>query len=222
MAKWKLITILALMFLIPIVASVPTYEMCEDTVEIDTNCTMITPTLSCTNYVHNITNASSGSIIVKDGNMDVLNGSVYYFNFTQPEGKYLVTLCDGTTREVHVKTEVNKMALLATLILLPVIIGGLMFYVSSKLKGKQHWAMNIGLMLLGFVMLTISWAMGIVIVAKYLNFPELQNILGTNLFGYGMFFWVVIIYFLIYTFIILLKLARNKKKVGNYEGEGTS
>lgn len=220
MKKWKIITLLVFAFVIQVVWAVPTYDMCEDTVIVNTNCTMITPSLECTSYTYNITNSTGGDFMVEDSTLTVLNGSVYYFNFTELAGSYIITLCDGTTREVKVEEEEHNM-LLAAIILMPLVIAFLLFYMSTKLKDEDHWAMSLGLMLLGFVFILVSWGLGIQIVAKYLNFPELQETLGTSLFSYGSFFYLIIVYFLVYVMIMVLRVVRNKKrkKVGNYEQE---
>ncbi|MEM4245354.1 MAG: hypothetical protein QXR60_04090 [Candidatus Nanoarchaeia archaeon] len=74
--------------------------MCGDTVQIVTNCTMLTPTMlgNCTTYdiIH-----SNGTVAQNVSELSLVNGNIYGFNFTLPQGDYLVRLCDGTTREVH-------------------------------------------------------------------------------------------------------------------------
>lgn len=74
--------------------------MCGDTVEIITNCTMLTPTMlaNCTTY--NIITVN-GSVARNESNLSLVNDQIYGFTFDLPEGDYLVRLCDGTTREVH-------------------------------------------------------------------------------------------------------------------------
>ena len=214
MAKWKLITLLIFLVMTGAVVASPIYPKCEDTVEINTNCTMITPVLACATFDYNITNATGGNKVVEQASLAPLNDSVYYFNFTQGRGSYIITLCDGTSREVTVKEDVNKMIVLAAIILLPLIISGLMFYVSSRFEGEHHWAMHMGLILIGFLFILISFGFGIQIVAKYLNFPELQDVLGFSLFGYGMFFYLILFYVAINVLIMLILVIRNKKVRG--------
>lgn len=62
---------------------------------------MLTPTItSCGNYTYDIINLSGD--IATSGNLSVLNGDIYQFNFTEDLGDYIIKLCDGTTREVRV------------------------------------------------------------------------------------------------------------------------
>lgn len=74
--------------------------MCGDTVEIVTNCTMVTPTMltNCTTYDIITPN---GSVARNESSLYLINGQIYGFTFDLPAGDYLVRLCDGTTREVH-------------------------------------------------------------------------------------------------------------------------
>jgi len=94
-----------------------TYPMCQDTIEIDTDCTMITPTVSgCASYTYDILNATDGVILKDDYSMANLDGDIYYFNFTESAGYYLTRLCDGTTREVIVEAKEDTMASLAVVV----------------------------------------------------------------------------------------------------------
>lgn len=194
-------------------------DLCEDNIEITSNCTMLTPSMSCTNYVYSIYNLT-GQVEVNNESLTQINESLYSFNFTLGKGEYIVFLCDGTTREVHVKSEVDKMGILAAIIFMPLIIAGLMFYLATKFDKPEHWAINWGLLSFGVLMIVLSWGYAILVVAEYLQFEALQNVLGASILGQGMLFWIFIFYVIIQILIISIKFMLGKKKtdkVGNYE-----
>jgi len=93
---------LILLLLIPFTIA-SALEMCEDNLEIGGNCTMVTPTITCGTYNYDIIK-TNGSVVLNDAPLSLLENNVYYFNFTENEGDYLIRLCDGTTREIRVRT----------------------------------------------------------------------------------------------------------------------
>ena len=78
------------------------YKMCEDRVDINENCTMLTPTLTCTDYTYNVT-TSEGTRLIEEGTLGLLTDSIYSFDVIWPEGYYIVSICDGSTREISVR-----------------------------------------------------------------------------------------------------------------------
>ena len=96
--------------MIPLVtASLP---MCEDTIEISSNCAMVTPSVNCTTY----TIINTEGVNVSSGDLTHLYDTIYYFNFTEGSGDYVVQLCDLTTREVRVKQGEDRLIGLAMII----------------------------------------------------------------------------------------------------------
>jgi len=199
----------------------PTYPMCGDALEVHQNCTMMTPSLSCTEPTYNLTNATGGEHLEENNSMELLNDSIYYFNFTQGRGDYILILCDGSTREVKVAEDENKMMFLAVVLLIPLIVAGLLLYLSNKLE-VQHWAIKLALIMAGLLFIMLSFGSGIQITARYLDFPELQNTLGGTLLGFSWLFWIVVFYFLVVVMGWLVAFIRGQKrtdKVGKY-GDG--
>ncbi|GAH31140.1 unnamed protein product [marine sediment metagenome] len=84
---------------------------CEDIIQIGSNCTMHTPTISCSTYDYNIVNLSDGAYIVKNESLNLINSdfSMYKLNFTNIShaGNYIVRLCDGTTRGIIIEGGVD-------------------------------------------------------------------------------------------------------------------
>ena len=91
---WAFVTL----FLVSVVFALP---MCEDSPKIKTNCSMVTPSITCSLYNYSIFNTSGARL--EFGNLTQLNDSIYYFNFTLMEGEYLVKICDGAVREVVIE-----------------------------------------------------------------------------------------------------------------------
>ena len=118
-----------LMLMCPLVFAMP---LCEDTPTISNNCTMVTPVITCSNYNYTILNTTGHHI--ESGNLSHLNSSVYYFNFSQPSGQYIVVLCDGGLREVIVEEDENTMIAVAITF---GIIGTLFFYLGYKMLNDR-------------------------------------------------------------------------------------
>jgi len=125
--RWQLITIsIMLAFLLAITSAFA--DNCKETLEIESNCTMITPVINCTNYTYIIYNESQGTVMGQ-GNLSILtniNDSIYYFNFTLGAGGYIVEICDGSTREVLVTTDKDKM-IIGVVILMGLVMGLFVF-----------------------------------------------------------------------------------------------
>ena len=71
---------------------------CQNPITPLINCTMVSPVLNCTTY--DIINTTS--LITNNANLTLINKSIYYFNFTEPTGNYIVKFCDNTTRQAIV------------------------------------------------------------------------------------------------------------------------
>lgn len=107
-------------------ASLP---LCLDPADIRINCTMVTPSLTCDNFTYRILNVT-GELIVPESSLTLLNESIYFFNFTERTGEYIVELCDGTTREVRVaQDDVTYETGLALMILGIIGFGGFGTYI---------------------------------------------------------------------------------------------
>jgi hypothetical protein len=207
--KTKTLLILILSFLLLISLSYA-LDLCKDTVEINTNCTMLTPNLNCTSYTYDIYNLS-GSAIVQDGELLQLNGSLYQFNFTEEEGDYIVKLCDETTREVRVTSEDSGKMIIAFTIIIPMILG-LFFLIGSATMSEEHNVLKIFLFLLSILTFFTSGHFALLGIVKFYNFPALQNAIGSTVYWVGWMFALIITYFLIYLIIKIVHTAAQRKK----------
>jgi hypothetical protein len=204
MAKWKLL-ILLMIALIPIVTSL---DLCPETKQINRNCTMVTPEMDCQWYqIFNL----SGSEIVNT-NLSLLNGSIYYLNFTEGKGSYAIRLCDGTTREVIVNYDTggNDM-ILGILVLSPILLAFLFMFIGNSLN-EEHAVLKLFLMLLSIVLIFTSWHFGIIAVNEIYAMTELVDAIGDTVWWVGIVYMIIIVYFIIQMIRMLLEYIRTRKK----------
>jgi len=204
MIKW--ITLLILVLATTSVSA--TLELCEDTPEITTNCTMVTPAISCPAYNYTIYNVSGG--VEESGNLTLLGGDIYYFNFTLGRGEYLILLCDGGVREVVVKPEEDKM-IIGVLILLPMLLGFFLL-IGALNMADQHVPLKIFMFLAGFVFFWASMHFGVTAVVEFYDFPAMEELAGTTVYWVGVTFFAIVSYFFIYAIYIMFKTAAQAKK----------
>lgn len=222
MKKWKMIykkiSILALLLLalaMPAFAYVNQTQMCDGTIPINQNCTFLTPTINCPSYNYTILNLTGSE--VESGNLTLLNSSVYYFNFTKTNetGKYIIILCDGTTREVFVNEGVEGEIMLGILMIIPLVLG-LMMLLGSFFLGEEHQVFKIFLFLFSFIPLIVGFHMGMLNLVHFYSFPAMENLVGTTVYWFGIVFSVVIIYFLIYLITKIVHAIAQKKNEDLY------
>lgn len=170
-------------------------EMCTDTIEINANCTMITPALECGNYTYQVINMS-GDVVTEDS-LSLLSGNIYQFNFTEPEGEYVIEYCDNSTRQVRkIQEDENKM-IIAALILIPLFLG-IFFLVGAATLSEDHAPVRIFLFLLSIVTFFTSCHMAMAAIVEFYNFTAMQEIIGTTTYWVGWVFFALISYFIIY------------------------
>lgn len=201
--KWLIIATLILMF-IPLVSA---SDFCEDYMDGERTCQMVTPMLSCGNYTYDIL-VSNGTII-EEGNLTLLNQSNYYFNFSQPLGDYLVRVCNGWTREIFIGGK-DKM-ILAIITLIPLIFGFFMLIGAVSL-GKDHHVLKIFLFLLSPITVWVSFHFGMISLVYTHGLPELQEAIGDTTYWMAWLFFFFISYFLIYTIWKWAGTIAQKKK----------
>lgn len=205
MKRWKLISII-MVLIIPIVFGL---DMCEDSILINTNCTMLTPALNCTIINYEIINLS-GDVLVAE-NLTLLKNDIYQFNITLGEGEYIARLCDGSTREFKIEEEEDKM-IIAIIILLPMILSIMFLIGAAILDQKEHKTLKIFLFLLSPLPFFVSMNIAIMSVVKFYDFPELQNLIGSTTYWFGWVFFVIIVYFIIYLFYTVVNHISQKKQ----------
>lgn len=205
MRRWMFLIMLVLVF--PIVEGL---EFCKDTPQINTDCIMLTPVISCDVYNYSIFNTSEG--LVENGDLYSFADGVYYFNFTLGSGEYAIRLCDGGLREVEVIEGSGGMGLIAAIVLLPLFFGIFALVGAVTLNGEDHGALKVFLYLISFITVWVSFHFGLLTVIKYYDFPELQNLMGSTTYWMAIIFFAIVVYFLIYVFIKGVHVAAQNKK----------
>ena len=171
MIKKNIIYILIVLLLFPALSSA--LDICGDTPQVNTDCAMVTPAITCSSYTYTIFNTTNN--VIEQGTLTQLRGQVYYFNFNQPAGDYLISLCDGGLREITVSNlneqyylyVVAAMSIIALLILGYKIEDTTFIIISGMLMG----VMALNIYLNGFPNLANDFIKnGIVIVLTGISF----------------------------------------------------
>lgn len=186
-------------------------DNCQDTQQPNIPCQMITPTLSCSVYFYDIIN-SNGTIIV-NASLINLNTSIYYLNFNQSLGDYIIRLCDNSTREIYVQSqEDGKMDFLNAIIILPLLIGALLLFAAGSLS-EEHKLIKAFIFLLVILMPVISFQYSISITNHQdMTFIDMIETMGLHA---GIFTWVyviIFIYFVLYFAVTLINTLADEKK----------
>jgi hypothetical protein len=122
---WKNIyTVLLLLLLTPLVNA----DLCINSENQKTNCTIITPPLSCAVYDYIILN-KTGTILTND-TLTQVNSSVYSFEFNYTDGEYIIKLCDGSVKEISINNGDN-MYEIAIVILLVALFFVLIYFANT-------------------------------------------------------------------------------------------
>lgn len=188
---------------------VTAYDMCGSQKEVNENCTMLTPVvIGCVNFNYTIYNSTNWEV-VENASLNLFSNDIYAFNFTQPEGDYVVKLCDGTTREVISRPERENM-IIAVIILMPMLLGFILLWAANGL-GEDHAVIRLFMFLLSPIMFIVSLHFGVVSLVKFYNFPELQDTIGDTIYWFGIVLGVIITYFIIYLFIKMVHTMAEKK-----------
>lgn len=179
-------------FLIITIVSATETNLCEDVVPVNTLCKMATPILlTCDSLTYDVIHENG--TVMETGNLALLETNVYYFNFTQPIGEYIVRLCDNrATREIVVRDR-DEMSWLA--IVLSILGGTALFgMISFRIREKALRPIKIFLFILT---LTNTFVLGFMPYLITLNPSDVASILPfatgffiMNLFGLVGVIWV--------------------------------
>ena len=170
-------------------------------------CMMVTPSILCDNYTYDIINGDG--LIIEEDNLTLLNQSIYYFNFSQGLGDYLVRLCNGVTREVYVGGK-DRMVL-GIITLIPLIFG-LFMIIGAATLGEDHNVLRIFLFLLTPITVWVSFHYGMISLVYTHGLPELQEAIGTTTYWMAWLFFFLIAYFIIYTIWKWANTVAEKKE----------
>lgn len=105
------------------------FALCRDNEPPNVQCRMATPEIVCATYNYSIINESGNAF--ENGTLTPLQGNIYYFNFTQPIGDYVIRICDGSTREITVGVDTEMSSIAITLFILIISIA---LYITPFIK----------------------------------------------------------------------------------------
>jgi len=138
--------------------------MCQVPVTLGEDCVFVTPSINCSSYTYDVMDLT-GIKVLNSEPMALLNDSIYYFNFTLTDevADYEILLCDGTTREISIERDGDRMiatvlGLLGCIFILLVIAFGI----------KEHEAIR-----LFFIMAAINM---IAVLAKAVMFFDKSSV----------------------------------------------
>lgn len=166
---------------------------------------MVTSSLNCSNYTYNIYFNQS---LIENGSLSNYNSDIYYLNFTEPLGQYIVRFCDGSTRQITVGANGDNNMALGALILIPLIFAIILLYWVNSLSEEHNiLKLFIGLMPIPLLWISLMFASNIVI--NLYGLTELVNNMSFVLRISGYIFFTLVIYFILY---ILIKSIDNLVK----------
>jgi hypothetical protein len=100
---------------------------------------------------------------------------------------------------------------LAALILIPILFG-ILLMIGSFVLDDDHKTLKIALFIFSYLTVFISLWFGLSTIGRYYGFYGMQDNIGTAVWVFGIFLFVILSYFLIYAFIMGIHLAAQKKQ----------
>jgi|TARA_R100000049_G_C1908538_1_gene56499 hypothetical protein len=197
--KMKKYLWMMLFLMIPLVQGI----VCEESIPIGTNCTMVSPVLTgCSTYNYTIID-TEGTIVEQD-DLTLLEGDIYYFNLSLSEGGYSIELCDQTTTQINVGIR-NKMVWLAIITALAVM--SFIFLISAfNLQEKGLEMLKAMLFLLGTVN---GFLIGCIVYIITLH-PNNASEFSPVALGYLTFNGVALVGFIYFYVAFLLQRVREE------------
>ena len=193
------------------------YNICEERIAPGKKCTMLTPFLSCTTYDYVIYDKVSNTT---NGTLTEMEDGIYYFNFSEAKGDYIIKLCDNSTREIIVGGE-DEMASLAIVIFILTIILGL-FVIPFKTRFARSDILNDALKrccwILALWLLSLSTAM-VATIADNAGIELLSELfLFMFLINWGAYLFIFYVFFSFFLRVVQEMRDRSKmKRTGNNE-----
>jgi uncharacterized membrane protein len=155
---------------------------------------------------------------VDSGNLSFWYTGVYYFNFSEDFGSYLVQVCDGSTRQINVGG--GDLMFIIAIILLPLFIGLVLLYWGSQLT-EEHAFLKFLFQMFQIPLFILSVQFAIIAIGEYSGSSEFINNLAAFVEYLSYFIWIVGAYIMIY---LVWKSAKNmldsiKKKKEERHGD---
>lgn len=102
--------------------------------------------------------------------------------------------------------------LIAAIIILIPLIMAIVLIIASFSMSENHSILKWYLMLMSMLMFIISFNFGMINVVKFMDFPELQDLIGSTTYWFMILFGGIMLYLLIYILYIFFKSMAQAKK----------
>jgi hypothetical protein len=130
------------------------------------------------------------------------------------------TFQTNITQKIDWEIPVGENKMMDMILLLPLIIAGLFFYISTKLTGEDYWALSLGILTFGFVMILIALGLSFQLLGLiYPSYTGVQDALIAPFIGVGSLILLVIIVISVKFIKLAHKYMTTKSdsKTGNYD-----
>jgi hypothetical protein len=107
--------------------------------------------------------------------------------------------------------DADTMSPIAVIIALPMVLG-IFFIVGAATLSDDHNVLKIFLFLLSIITFFVSMGLGLTTVIKYFDFEEMQDMISSTIYWFGVLFGVIITYFIIYLFYKMIHSIHQKEK----------
>lgn len=203
--KWTLLPIIFILII-----SFANAIICTDYQQVNQTCTLTTASTICATYNYKIYNQTND--IQETGNLSYYGPTdIYYFNFSQPEGQYIIQTCDGSTRQITVGAQGDNNMIIGALILIPLLFAAILLYWMNSLS-EEHNILKLLLGLLPIPLLWMSLQFASTAIIKLYGLSDLVNNISYFLRITGYLFFVLLAYFILYILIVVINnLAKNKQ-----------
>ena len=211
----KCISILLILFLVPLVEG----RLCQNEVPITQNCTMLTPVVTgCSSYNYTIINSTGGAILEED-TLTNLQDDIYYFNFSQPAGGYIVKLCDNSTREITVGVK-SKMATWEISLVLGLLATAFFLLLLAFKGDNQQLPLKLAFITgaLGFLLFALQANMAI-IDANEVNIDDttaFDGLMNISEGAYQVMLYILWLFIAITVISILFIVVKKLRDAGGY------
>lgn len=206
--------------------------------QINQNCSIIETCQTgscgtCTLTLYNQTGAFNQS-----GLMGTISPTVYRINLSTPLENfgtypYTINCSSGNTcvsgdcnLQIKQMCEEINMDPIGMIIFIPICLAFVYLFAAWMLKGKAFWALSTALILAALLEFFRAYSYAMITVAKYYNWPIMQNSLGLAISNYGTMYFLIIAYFLLHIIaVVTIGILQKRKKskdpyYANQYGEG--
>lgn len=182
--------------------------ICEESIQINTNCTMITPPLNCSSYNYDI--LDNNGTIIRSGNLSGFNGNNYYLNFTEGQGQYVVKACDESTRYVEVGPQEDNNMIFFAIIILPMVLAFAFLYWSTQIS-EEHYLLKLFMQFMIFPLFWASIYLSITIVGIFYSIPAINEAIAYITENSVWVFYGLLVYIAIFTIIKIVQKIMQQK-----------